>query len=155
MVRWSDGLIGGMIAGVISVLFFIIVGQQVDHEPILGDYFVRFANAVFGSRAAGLGPFALLFGLFLYFIAAAFFGIFYGIVAAGFKPMWKAPTSVLCGICYGFVMYFVVEDVFVPVLGVTSYQPLWEGLVGNVFFHGIVISEYITICYRRNVAQGA
>ena len=76
-------------------------------------------------------------------------------VAAGFKPMWKAPTSVLCGISYGFIMYFVLEDLFVPILGVTSYQPLWEGLVGNVLFHGIVISEYITICFRRNVAQDA
>jgi hypothetical protein len=155
MVRWSDGLIGGLISGVISALFFIIVGQRIDHEPVMGDYFVRFANAVFGSHAGGLGPFALLFGLFLYFVAAATFGILYGLVAAGFKPMWKAPTSVLCGIFYGFIMYFVVEDLFVPVLGVTSYQPLWEGLVGNVLFHGIVISEYITICFRRNVASGA
>ena len=155
MVRWSDGLIGGLIAGVISALFFIIVGQQIDHEAVLGDYFVRFANAVFGSRAESLGSFALLFGLFLYSVAAAIFGILYGLVAAGFRPMWKAPTSVLCGITYGFIMYFVVEDVLVPVLGVTSYQPLWEGLVGNVLFHGIVISEYITIAFRRNVAAGA
>jgi hypothetical protein len=155
MVRWSDGLVGGLIAGVISALFFIIVCQQFDHERVLGDYFVRFAMAVFGSRAAGLGPLALLFGIFLYFIAAAIFGILYGLVAANFKPMWKAPTSALCGITYGFVMYFVVEDVIVPVLGVSSYQPLWEGLVGNVLFHGIVISEYITIAFRRNVTAGA
>jgi hypothetical protein len=155
MVRWSDGLIGGLIAGVISALFFIIVGQQIDHDPILGDYFVRFANAVFGSRVSGLESVALLFGLFLYFIAAAIFGILYAAVAAGFRPMWKAPTSVLCGITYGLVMYFVVEDLLVPILGVRSYQPLWEGLVGNVFFHGIVISEYITIAFRRNVAAGA
>jgi hypothetical protein len=155
MVRWSDGLVGGLIAGVISALFFIIVGQQIDHDPIMGDYFVRFANAVLGSRATALGPVALLVGLFLYFIAAAIFGILYGLVAANFRPMWKAPTSAVCGITYGFIMYFVLEDVLVPVLGVTSYQPLWEGLVGNVLFHGIVISEYITIAFRRNVSAGA
>lgn len=155
MVRWSDGLVGGLIAGVISALFFIIVGQQVDHDPVMGAYFVHFADAAFGSRAATLGPVALLFGLFVYFIAAAIFGILYGLVAANFKPMWKAPTSALCGITYGFIMYFVLEDVLVPVLGVTSYQPLWEGLVGNVLFHGIVISEYITIAFRRNVSAGA
>jgi hypothetical protein len=155
MVRWSDGLVGGLLAGVVSALFFIIVGQQIDHEPVMGDYFVRFALAVFGHRAEQLAGFALVFGIFLYFIAAAIFGILYAVVAAGFKPMWKAPTSVLCGILYGFVMYFVVEDILVAILGVRSLQPLWEGLVGNVFFHGIVISEYITIAYRRNVAAGA
>jgi uncharacterized membrane protein YagU involved in acid resistance len=97
----------------------------------------------------------LLVGLVIYFIAAAIFGILYGLVAANFKPMWKAPTSAMCGLTYGFVMYFVLEDVLVPVLGVESYLPLWEGLVGNVLFHGIVISEYITIAFRRNVGAGA
>lgn len=155
MVRWSDGLYGGLIAGVVSALFFIIVGQQVDHDAVFGDYFVRFADAVFGSRAEGLGMMALIFGIVLYFIAAAIFGILYALVANSFRPTWKAPTSILCGITYGFVMYFVVEDVLVPVLGVTSYQPLWEGLVGNVFFHGIVISEFITIAIRRNVGAAA
>jgi hypothetical protein len=155
MVRWSDGLYGGLIAGVVSALFFIIVGQQVDHEQVMGDYFVRFALAVFGNHLDKLGAMALLFGIVLYFIAAAIFGILYAMFANTFQPAWNFPTSSLCGMTYGFVMYFVVEDVLVAVLGVTSYQPLWEGLVGNVLFHGIVISEYITIAVRRNARAGA
>jgi hypothetical protein len=155
MVRWSDGLYGGLIAGVVSALFFIIVGQQIDHETVMGDYFVRFAMAVFGPHADKLGAWALLFGIFLYFIAAAIFGVLYALFANVFQPAWNFPTSSLCGITYGFIMYFAVEDVLVAMLGVTSYQPLWEGLVGNVLFHGIVISEYITIAVRRNARAGA
>lgn len=144
---------GGLIAGVISSILFIVAGQLADHEVVLGDYFVRFASAIFGDRIVGIPILALGVGIFLYFVAAAVFGILYGVVAANFKPMWNAPTSVLCGMSYGFVLYFVVEDVMVPITGVVSYQPLWEGLVGNVFFHGIVISEYITVAYRRNLAS--
>ena len=37
-------------------------------------------------------------------------------------------------------------------LHVISYTPLWEALLGNIVFHGLVISEYITIAHRRHLA---
>jgi uncharacterized membrane protein YagU involved in acid resistance len=151
MVRWSDGLYGGLIAGIVSALFFMIVGVAIDHGPP-GLYFSQYAIGIFGEGAERLGLITLLFGLFLHFLAAAVFGIVYAVLAARFKPMWSAPTSVLSGIVYGLVMYFVAEDVTVPVLHVISYTPAWEALVGNVLFHGLVLSEYITISHRRNVA---
>ncbi len=154
MVHWSDGLYGGLIAGLVSALFFMFVGVTIDHGPP-GAYFSQFAIGIFGDRAEHLGVITLLFGLFLHFLAAAVFGIVYALIAARFKPMWSAPTSVLCGITYGFVMYFIAEDVTVPVLHVISYTPAWEALVGNVLFHGLVLSEYITISHRRNVAAMA
>jgi uncharacterized membrane protein YagU involved in acid resistance len=154
MVRWSDGLYGGLIAGLVSALFFMLAGVSFDHgQP--GAYFSQYAIGIFGDRAEHLGIVTLLFGLFLHFLAAAVFGIVYALIAERFKPMWAAPTSVLCGITYGLVMYFVAEDVTVPVLHVISYTPAWEALVGNVIFHGMVLSEYITIAHRRNVAATA
>ncbi len=152
MVRWSDGLYGGIIAGLVSALFFLFVGVAIIHEPVLGDYFVRFAVGVFGSKIESLPIVGLLFGLFLHFFSAAIFGIFYAAMAARFKPSWTAPTSVLCGIAYGLFMFFITEDVAVPIMRVVSTTPLWEALLGNVFFHGVVISEYITIAHRRHLA---
>jgi hypothetical protein len=93
--------------------------------------------------------------LFLHFLAAALFGILYATIAARFKPMWSAPTSVLCGITYGLFMCYVAEDVTVPILHVISYTPAWEALVGNVVFHGLILSEYITIAHRRQIAAMA
>jgi hypothetical protein len=119
---------------------------------VLGDYFVRFSVGVFGSRIESLPLLGLLFGLFLHFLSAAILGIFYASIAARFKPSWTAPTSVLCGLCYGFFMFFIAEDVAVPVMRVISYTPLWEALLGNVLFHGVVMSEYITIAHRRHLA---
>ena len=154
MVRWSDGLYGGLIAGLVSALFFVCAGVTIDHGAF-GEYFVRYAVAIFGDRAEHLGPIALLFGLVLHFVAAGAFGIAYALVAARFKPMWSAPTSVLCGVVYGIFMYYVAEDVTVPVLHVVNYTPAWEALVGHVLFHGVILSEYITIAYRRHVAAMA
>jgi hypothetical protein len=152
MVRWSDGLYGGLIAGLVSAFFFLFCGLAIVHEPILGDYFVQFSVGLFGPRILAVPFIALAFGLFLHFLSAAVFGIFYANIASRFKPSWTAPTSVLCGIAYGIFMYFVAEDVAVPMMRVISYTPLWEGLVGNIFFHGVVISEYITIAHRRHLA---
>jgi hypothetical protein len=152
MVRWSDGLYGGLIAGLVSALFFLFCGVAIIHEPVLGLYFVQFSVGIFGSRIESLPIVGLLFGLFLHFLSAAVFGILYANIASRFKPSWTAPTSVLCGIAYGFFMYFVTEDVAVPILHVVSTTPLWEALVGNVLFHGVVISEYITIAHRRHLA---
>jgi hypothetical protein len=42
--------------------------------------------------------------------------------------------------------------VAVPVMRVISYTPAWESIVGNVLFHGVVVSEYITIAHRRHLA---
>jgi uncharacterized membrane protein YagU involved in acid resistance len=154
MVRWSDGLYGGLIAGLVSALFFLIAGSTVAHGPF-GDYFSMYAAAIFGERAEHLGVILLLFGLFVHFFMAALFGILYAALAARFKPMWSAPTSVLCGVTYGLFMYFVAEDMAVPILHVVSYTPAWEALVGNVFFHGLVLSEYITIAHRKAVAAMA
>jgi hypothetical protein len=152
MVRWSDGLYGGIIAGLVSALFFLFVGVAIVHEPVLGDYFVQFAIGVFGAKVEAVPIVGLLFGLFLHFFSAAIFGIFYAAMAARFKPSWTAPTSVLCGIAYGLFMFFITEDVAVPIMRVASTTPLWEALLGNVFFHGVVISEYITIAHRRHLA---
>jgi len=152
MVRWSDGLYGGVIAGLVSALFFLFVGVAIVHEAVLGDYVVQFAVGVFGSRIESVPLVGLLFGLFLHFFSAAIFGIFYAGMAARFKPSWTAPTSVLCGICYGLFMFFITEDVAVPIMRVVSTTPLWETIVGNVFFHGVVVSEYITIAHRRHLA---
>lgn len=152
MVRWIDGVYGGLIAGFISAIFFLLVGNSIDHDAVFGDYFVRFATPVLG-RFGGNVPLALCVGLLMHFIAAAFFGILYAGIAGRVKAMWSAPTSVICGITYGLVMYYVAEDVVVPVLGVTSVTPLWEALIGNVVFHGIILSEFITIAHRRNIAR--
>jgi hypothetical protein len=62
--------------------------------------------------------------------------------------MWHAPTSVIFGLFYGLIVWFVISDVLVPVFQIPTTQPLWVGLVANTIFYGFVISEFITIAQR-------
>ena len=63
--------------------------------------------------------------------------------------MWRAPASVLWGLAYGLFVWWILNDVVVPVTGVVNVQPLWEGLVGTVLFYGVVLSELTTLAHRR------
>lgn len=157
MVRWSDGFFGGLIAGCLSALYFVIVGTLIVHDTSFTDFFAKIAGAIpmLNGKAGNLGAVSVLLGIAVHFLIAAIFGIVYAIIAARVKASWTAPTSVLCGITYGLLVYFMVYDVFVPVLWVSNSMPTWESILGTVLFFGLVLSEYITIAHRRHLAAGA
>ncbi len=68
----------------------------------------------------------------LYFLLAGGFGIVYGVLATRFASMRRAPGSVLWGIGYGLVVWWLLNDLVVPLTGADNVQPLWEGLLGTV-----------------------
>ena len=152
MVRWSDGLYGGLIAGLASAAFYAVVAVAWMHEASLAAFFAQPANAL--APFHGAAPTAMLawFGFVLYLLAAAFFGICYALLARRLTSMWQAPTSVLWGLGYGLLVWFVLNDGVVPMTGATNVQPLWEGLVGTVLFYGVVLSELTTVAHRRAAA---
>jgi hypothetical protein len=149
MVRWIDGFYGGLIAGGTSALFYAVVAVAWVHDVSLGALFAQVAQALPPFRGAPASmPLALL-GLVLYLVAAVAFGIAYATLARRLTSMWRAPTSVLWGLAYGLLVWWIFNDVVVPVTGVVNLQPLWEGLVGTVLFYGVVLSELTTLAHRR------
>jgi hypothetical protein len=99
MVRWSDGLYGGLIAGCVSAWSALRAVSALLIRRVFRDFICEHRVALQAS--------------------------------------WTAPTSVLCGIAYGFFMYFMNEDVAVPLMRVVSTTPLWEALVGNIHLAGL------------------
>jgi len=153
MVRWYDGLYGGLVAGLMVAIFYAIVSVAVLHDSTLGGFFAQIASGVIKTNAPlDQNPWAIAFGVGLHFTVAGFFGIVYALAAERVASMWHAPYSVLWGLFYGLLVWFTINDVLVPALGITSVQPLWEGLVANTIFYGIVISEFITVVKRSKVA---
>ncbi len=149
MVRWIDGLYGGLIAGGTSALFYVVVAVAWLHDITLGDFLAQIAQALPPfHRAPSSAPLVGL-GLSLYLLLAAAFGIAYAALARRLPSMWRAPTSVLWGLAYGLLVWWILNDVVVPVTGVVNVQPLWEGLVGTVLFYGVVLSELTTLAHRR------
>ena len=153
MVRWIDGLYGGLIAGVTSALFYAVVAVAWLHETTLGAFFGQIAQALPPFHAAPASAAMVVLGVVLYFALAAAFGIGYALLAKRLSSMWQAPTSVLWGLFYGLVVWWVLNDVLVPLTGALVVQPLWEGLVGTILGYGLVLSELTTMAHRR--AAGA
>jgi hypothetical protein len=149
MVRWIDGFYGGLIAGGTSALFYAVVAVAWLHDATLGEFFAQVPQALPPFHGAPPSvPLAGL-GLVLYLLVAVAFGIAYATLARRLPSMWRAPTSVLWGLAYGLLVWWILNDVVVPVAGVVNVQPLWEGLVGTVLFYGVVLSELTTLAHRR------
>jgi hypothetical protein len=149
MVRWIDGFYGGLIAGGTSALFYAVVAVAWLHDITLGGFFAQVARALPPFRGAPESvPLAGL-GLVLYLLVAAAFGIAYATLARRLPSMWRAPGSVMWGLAYGLLVWWILNDVVVPVTGIVNVQPLWEGLVGTVLFYGVVLSELTTLAHRR------
>ncbi|MBV8368887.1 MAG: hypothetical protein JO036_08210 [Candidatus Eremiobacteraeota bacterium] len=153
MVRWIDGLYGGLIAGVTSALFYAVVAVAWLHDTTLGAFFAQIAQALPPFHGAPASAALVALGVVLYFALAAAFGIEYALLAKRVSSMWQAPTSVLWGLLYGLVVWWVLNDVLVPLTGALVVQPLWEGLVGTILCYGLVLSELTTMAHRR--AAGA
>jgi uncharacterized membrane protein YagU involved in acid resistance len=149
MVRWSEGLLGGLIAGVTSAGFFAVVAAAWPHETTVGEFFAQNAQALPPLRHLPVGPVTVMLGVVLHLALAIAFGITYASLAGRMRSMQKAPTSVLWGLSYGLVVWVVLNDVVVPLVDADVVQPLWEGLLGTMVFYGAVLSEFTTVAIRR------
>ena len=149
MVRWSDGLYGGLVAGLTSAAFYAAVAVAWMREMSLAAFFSQPAQALAPFHAAPPSAQLAWFGFSLYLLAAAFLGICFAVTAGGLASTQRAPTSVLWGIGYGLAVWALLNDVVVPVSGVVNVQPLWEGIAGTVVCYGIVLSESLTVLRRR------
>jgi hypothetical protein len=153
MVPWSYGLYGGLIAGVTSALFYAVVAVAWLHETTLGTFFAQIARALPPLHGAPEAAPIVALGVVLYFLLAGGFGLVYGLLALRFASMRRAPTSVLWGLGFGLVVWWVLNDLVVPLTGAENVQPLWEGLLGTVFFYGIVLSEATATVARRDAGS--
>ena len=152
MVRWIDGFYGGLMAGVTSALFYAVVAVAWLHDVSLGGFFAQIAQALPPFHGAPEAWPLVGLGAVLYAVLAAVFGIVYALPARRLRSMWQAPTSVMWGLFYGLLVWFVLNDVLVPLTGAVVVQPLWVGLVGTVIFYGVVLSELTTVAHRREAS---
>jgi hypothetical protein len=149
MVRSMAGLWRGLVAGLTCAAFYAIVSVAWLGETSLPAFFAQLAQALPPLHNAAATPGVVALGVALHFAIAAAFGLAYAALASRLRSMWRAPTSVIWGIGYGAFVWWLLNDVAVPVSGATNVQPLWEGLVGTILFYGVVLSELTTVAYRR------
>jgi hypothetical protein len=151
MLRWYDGLFAGSIAGVTSAVFYAVVAVAWLHETTLAGFFAQVAQALPMFHRAPVALPVIVLGVVLYLLLAAAFGMAYAALARTMPSMWRAPTSVLWGIGYGLLVWWVLNDVLVPLSGAVNIQPIWEGMIGTILFYGVVLSELTTLAHRRGL----
>jgi hypothetical protein len=152
MVRWSDGLYGGLIAGVTSAAFYAVVTVAWLHETTVAAFFAQIAQALPPFHTAPAAAPVVALGVVLHFLIAAAFGVLYAVVVRGQPSAWQAPTSVMWGTAFGLFLWWILNDVVAPVADVRTTPALWERLVGTVVCYGIVLSEWTTLAGRRQPA---
>ena len=148
-MRWSDGLYGGLIAGVVVSIFFVIV-DALSREPLNAAYAVL-ASSILGTSARTMGMIATALGVALLFLGSALGGIAYAIASRRATIMVRTPYSTILGFVYGFLIWLLFVDVIVPMSGMqaTIDRPLWISAVGIGIFYGSALCEYLA-----NVARG-
>ncbi|HEX3468754.1 MAG TPA: hypothetical protein VHT05_11815 [Candidatus Elarobacter sp.] len=148
MIRWIDGFYGGLAAGVTSASFYALAAAAWVRDDGPAGFFAQIAQTVPGLRGAPVAWPEIGLGLAIYIAVAGALGIVYALAAVSFRSMLRAPTSLLWGLGYGLLVWWLISDVAVPVLGAADMRPLWEGLVATVLFYGVVLSEVTTMARR-------
>jgi hypothetical protein len=147
MVRWYDGLYGGLSAGAIVAAFFAAAAALFSSDTTLAGFFAEVASGVLKNPATLTSPWAVALGVGLYALGSVFFGLLYVLCVARQRVVALAPVSVLSGLLYGFLTWLFITDVLVPELNVVTSLALGEGCLGGLIF-GLVVSEY-TSTFRR------
>jgi hypothetical protein len=147
--RWTTGLYGGLAAGVVFLLFVVIVRGAIFHDTTLAEWFAFLASSVLGPKASSTTLWVVAFGGGLHFLGSALFGMLYARLSRVFPGMLKTPSSLFWGIGYGLGIWAFLSTVVVPETGMIDTQPLWEALVGSAVFYGWPISETIAFLAHR------
>ena len=103
MVRWSDGFYGGLLAAVISAIFYAIV--SVVTRGSVGIFYGDIARALPPLRGTPDGAATFIVGAIVYLLVAIVMGIVYALLAGRIRSMLHAPTSVMWGMFYGLLTW--------------------------------------------------
>jgi hypothetical protein len=136
LTPWRALLYGAGVVGGIDFLYatlFVVLKGRPWYRAWQG-----VASAVLGADSfAGGYPTALL-GVFLHFtVAACIVGIY--LMASRWVPILKQKT-LLCGLAYGVIAFFVMNLVVVPLTRIGRQPLVWSAFnVGGLIVHALLL----------------
>jgi hypothetical protein len=136
LTPWRALLYGAGVVGGIDFLYatlFVVLKGRPWYRAWQG-----VASAVLGADSfAGGYPTALL-GVFLHFtVAACIVGVY--LMASRWVPILKQKT-LLCGLAYGVIAFFVMNLVVVPLTRIGPQPLVWSAFnVGGLIIHALLL----------------
>ena len=156
------GIIGGIVAGVVFILFEMLIAGLVGGNPfrplLLISTIVLGTGALTGAYAAGT---AIAWGLLTHAVLSIIFGVVFVILLDLSNQVRVGAWQLLFyGSIYGFALwvfnFLVIAPAALPQF--TQIDPLWSGFIAHTFFYGTVIGAYIAgaipdIMHRESESQ--
>lgn len=128
-----EGLLNGIIAGVVMAAFVVLVGLMAGVSPltVLG-YFDMSSNVL----RAGASP---LLGFFTHIAVAGVYGVGFGILATGLtralRTRMNNVTWVFLGVLYGALILVIAEWVILPRTSSALRElPLWAFATAHLLY---------------------
>ena len=134
-------LVGGLVAGVCDITYAVVFSgfRGVPAQRILQSV----ASGLLGAKAFEGGAATAVLGLLLHFIIALLLALIFYVASLSLPALIRRP--VITGACYGFVVFWVMNLVVLPLSAFprkVSFVPLVvsTGLIVHMFFVGVPIA---------------
>ena len=147
---WAIAL-SGLISGTLDILTAIAVYAWIMQKTTAIKILQGIAKGVFGDKATEGGTRMAISGLFLHYLIAFIFAIFYFIIYPIFPPLKK--NWVVSGLIYGIGVWVVMNMIVRPLVFPDFKMPKWDAIALGMGILMVMIGlpiSYITHQYYYN-----
>jgi len=147
---WAIAL-SGLISGTLDILTAVTVYAWIMKKTTVVRLLQGIASGVFGKKAFEGGTRMAISGLFLHYLIAFIFAIFYFIVYPMFPPLKK--NWVVSGLLYGFGVWVVMNLIVRPLVFPGTPSPNWDAIALGMAILMVMIGlpiAYLTHQYYYN-----
>ena len=154
-----NGIVGGIIAGIVFVMAEMLMNVLILGKPFLGP--LRLISSILlGTQAIQLSyPLAtsLIVGVIVHLVLSSIFGVVFVYLLSWLKQLnVSAILQLVYGAIYGLVLwvldFLILAPVFFPQF--TRVNQFWNGFVAHTFFFGLVLGIYVAIVYSQREVAG-
>jgi hypothetical protein len=151
MKAWRAGVVGGLVGGVASWIYELIVWVHLLHLTGVSGIAENTAVLSFGPGVRSLGAGALALGVAIHFLTAVIWGILFALIWPALRA--RSIEATLAALFYGIfawvVMHNVVLALFSPAPPTYTVYSVINGLMAHTFAFSVPLALVIKRLMRR------
>ncbi|MDQ6908966.1 MAG: hypothetical protein M3176_19270 [Chloroflexota bacterium] len=151
----KQGIIGGIVAGIIFAIAEMIGGSVIDGNPFFMPL-KAFASLPLGKKPPTIAwATAIPVGVISHLVLAIIYGVIFALIVAYLPMLRDSPVMiVIAASLYGFLLWLINFFVLAGAIGRPWFKmlPKGEQFVYHTFFYGTVLGLYLVAVMRRDRA---